>query len=178
MSVFVNSYRKWRALQLSEVWIFFSDENYYIRNLKKGSTFDFQPILTDNDLGGQTIVGFKLSSKLIVVQNNYEELMPMLRRFTRLTPGGNHLYTMPVFLAFELSNDKSLEGEENDERLFINFVSNNQTILVKDFNLTWSITQNDIAPELIIELKGFFSKDLIELTNLPIFKQYDWINLT
>lgn len=178
MSVFVKDIKKWRALQINEIWLFFADENYYIRNLKKGSTFEFQPILTDNDFGGQTIVGFKLTSKLIVIQNNYEELMPMLRRFTAHNFGGNHALTAPTFFAIELSNDKSFEDVDNDERIFFNIVSNNQTALVKDFNLTWSIAQNDIAPELTINIQGLFSRDIINLTNLPIFKQYDWINLS
>ena len=171
MAVFINDVKKWRALQINEVWLFFAAENYYLKNLKKGSTLQFTPILTDNDLGSQTTVGWKLTSKIIVVQNNYEELMPMLRIMAEPT-------NTPIFVGFELSNDKSLVDSVNDERLFFNFVSNNQEVKVKDFNITWDITQNDIAPELNIEIKGIFSKDIMNLTNLPIFKQYDWKEIT
>lgn len=158
-----NDIKQWKKIPLSAVKIHTGTETDSVglatfENLEDGSTFMFRPVLTDNDTGGQSIVGWVIEVEAVVLQNNYEDMLPTLQAFSKVTI---------------TDLDLNLEADDDDtggEQLWITV---DETIDVNDINLSWHIDyQSYPGPKLIINIKEVCSIEAIDMETYTLFTQY------
>jgi hypothetical protein len=127
-------------------------------NLEAGSQWELNPVLEDNDRGGQTIVAFEFKGTFIVLQNNYQDMRPALSNMTHYQPSDFDLFL------------KAISEQANGDMMWI--TCDEPTVAVNDWHLTWAITQKDLSPLLTINITGIMSIDMIDAASIPFFTQY------
>ena len=126
--------------------------------LEEGSSLNFRPILTANDIGGESIVAWALEVEAIVLQNNYGDMLPALQALTYA-----EITDLDIYL-------KAYTGEPNGEELWI---TADELLEVNNVTVNWRIEQSSYpAPKLIITAKNVLSKEAISMTTLKLFTQY------
>lgn len=158
-----NDITQWKKIPLSELKIHtgLSDDSVGLvtfGKLEDGSTFMLRPVLTDNDTGGQSIVGWIIEVEAIVLQNNYEDMLPTLQAFS---------------FATITDLDLKLQADSEDvggEKLWI---TADETLDVDDINVSWHIDyQTYPGPKLVIKVREILSVEAISMETNTLFVQY------
>lgn len=128
-------------------------------NLKKGSQYKLEPINRKNDAGGETTVAYQFSGTFIVIQNNYQDMLPALHAMVVNNPTDTSIHLT------------SGGNQPNGATMTIDL--NYATLQLRDLSVKISFSQSDFTPDLLINVSGIFSRELFESTTLPIFNQDD-----
>jgi hypothetical protein len=78
MPVNIDNILQWQLLPLVQVDIQTSSETYKFKNIEASSTYSFNSILDDTDSGGQRVVAYEITFKVVVPQNNYSDMADYL----------------------------------------------------------------------------------------------------
>jgi len=162
-----NDITQWKKIPLSQVLIhtgLTADSVGLVtfENLEDGSTFAIRPIITENDTGGQSIVAWMIEVEMIVMQNNFGDMLPTLQSLSK---------------AKITDLDLNLKAETDDtggEQLWITVdETTGETLDVHDINLTWNINYDTYpGPKLTINIREVCSVEMISMSTNPIFTQY------
>lgn len=156
---------KWRLTPIHSVSIMVNSTQVKFVNLKQGSTWGIKPILRKNDEGGQSVLAYKFEGKFIVFQNNYQDMISDLNLLQTYNP-------TDIDLELTAPTNQSATG-----KLWVTIDGKIDGVdpALKKWFVNWEISQSDLSPNLIINVSGFFSKDILLFNGadpLPFIKQY------
>jgi len=169
--------KQWRVLPIYQINISYPSTEggglyLYLRNFKNGATCEINPMLRDNDEGGQKIVGLKVEANFALFQNNLETMRPTLDFISNYTPDGIYIY---------LYNLQQLDHNWNGEMIKLDLLNEPSQIAAhKNFNLTWKMGVNNQEPEIQFSLKGYLTKDVLQniYPQNQVFTEYNWRTIT
>lgn len=165
--------RKWRFLPIRGIYIYFAeDEEWWLFNFKKGVSWDFKPIIRNNDIGGTETVAYQFLFTGVCLQNNLAEQLPFLKKAAE---------NKPLLIDLLLADNLDLFGlSSSGDKLNIQFYNADTPINVMDFDINWNIKQTEYYPEITININILFSSEVIDLiytTTDKIFNQI-WRDIT
>lgn len=159
-----NSLTDWHILPITQVSLAFADGagtlSHVIANPVKGSNFALEPIMAKvrSNNGGDVCVGFKLTSTVVLPQNNIKDLQPLFNDINSRVLTG---------IIYDLSQDEQLLFE----------ISTAAGTYSASLSATFSIVYSDefMGPEVQIKIMGTLGKNIINDTNFSnIFIQNIW----
>ncbi len=126
----------------------FGGNNYPESVLGSNSQWAFEPILRDNDRGGQTPAAYKFTGEFEVLVNDYWNYWTDLKdkMKAKITDFDLQLYAP--------------SGQSGGDNMYI---SADSTINVKEWHATVKFSQSGLYPKLTIYVKGLFSVDVLDM---------------
>jgi len=117
-----------------------------IRNVGADSTYEIKSTRRQNDTGGFETVAYTKEIDAFVLQNNYNELQKIIDNIARGKIESVHLLL------------RAQNGQQAGGAMTILC---DKDIAHKSWSASWEIKDADMAPRLLVRVKGVFSVDLI-----------------
>lgn len=169
MAVVFDDSREWRIVPIHYVKFMLKSKaidwrtepegeetNIEFGTLEEGSNFVLDSVTAPDDLGGERIVAYRFTGSFIILQNNYVQLLPVLRALAM-----SKLNNFYVMMAPE-------SGQPHGRQLW--FSSSNAVSTVTPARLPWvhtwstkfSIKNEKESPRLTLTVKGLMSVDFVD----------------